>query len=284
MIESITTSRSGSAPPVQREETCSVSLARRIAAMLDRPTTELAAGQTWPRGWHFALMAADTPRAQLRSDGFPGLGVPLPDLGLPRLLLSSRSVTFHSDLAIGDTVQRRSGISEIAHKHRSSGPMALVTVRHDLLRSADSTPCVQETQTYVLLPAQTKPGEPTLPGHAEPLPPCAHHTTVVPDDTLLFQYSALGFNSHRIHWDRRHAQEVEGFADLVVNGGLSSLLLLDFLAQDLGASPQSFTVRHLLPLICNRPVTLTADPTAQGWHLRAYDDQHRLAVDMQVET
>lgn len=111
----------------------------------------------------------------------------------------------------------------------------------------------------------------------------AHLKTVVPDETLLFQYSALGFNSHRIHLARDHARDVEGFPDLVVNGGLSTLLLTEFLRRDLGVTPAAIAVRHVAPLFCNRAVTLTADRVGNRWLLKAFDDQHRLAVDMEVD-
>ena len=104
----------------------------------------------------------------------------------------------------------------------------------------------------------------------------------MPDETLLFQYSALGFNSHRIHIDRDHARNVEGFPDLVVNGGLATLLLTEFLRVDLGVTPTTIAVRHVAPLYCNRSVTLAAEPTDAGWRLRAFDDLNRLAVDMEV--
>jgi 3-methylfumaryl-CoA hydratase len=111
----------------------------------------------------------------------------------------------------------------------------------------------------------------------------AHLKTVVPDETLLFQYSALGFNSHRIPLDREHAREVEGFADLVVNGGLATLLLTEFLRRDLGVTPAALAVRHVAPLYCNRAITLSADQVGDRWLLKAFDDQHRLAVDMEVD-
>jgi 3-methylfumaryl-CoA hydratase len=113
---------------------------------------------------------------------------------------------------------------------------------------------------------------------------------------LLFQYSALGFNSHRIHTSREHARQVEGFPDLVVNGGLATLLLTEFLRCELGLRPTAIQVKHLAPLFCDRPMTLTADPVgassgateplgqrSRRWLLKAFDDQNRLAVEMQSD-
>ena len=271
---------------VQREETCALSTVRRVAAMLDLDPDAVAAGQALPRGWQFVLLGADTRRSALRGDGFPGLGVPMPDLGLPRLMLGSRTVAFHQDIPVGATVVRSSAVQSLVRKTTASGPMAVVTLAHTLRVTVSPEPALVETQTYLLLPPRP-PGVSAPTAAPAAAPRAAHLKTVVPDETLLFQYSALGFNSHRIHLDRDHARTVEGFPDLVVNGGLCTLLLTEFLRQDLGITPAALTVRHLAPLYCNRPVTLTADPEPDAadrrWQLKAFDDQNRLAVEMEVQ-
>jgi 3-methylfumaryl-CoA hydratase len=272
----------GESAAVAREETCALSTVRRVAAMLDLDPDTVATGQALPRGWQFVLLGADTRRSALRGDGFPGLGVPMPDLGLPRLMLGSRTVAFHQDIPVGASVVRSSAVQKLVRKTTASGPMAVVTIAHTLRLAASPEPALVETQTYLLLPP--RPSGVAAP-EAPPAeaPQSAHCKTAVPDETLLFQYSALGFNSHRIHLDRHHAREVEGFPDLVVNGGLATLLLTEFLRQDLGVTPAALTVRHVAPLYCNRPVTLTADPVDGRWQLKAFDDQHRLAIEMAVD-
>jgi 3-methylfumaryl-CoA hydratase len=157
-----------------------------------------------------------------------------------------------------------------------------VTLAHELRNASQPEPAVVETQTYLLLPP--RPAGSTAPEAAPAAPVrAAHLKTVVPDETLLFQYSALGFNSHRIHIDRGHACKVEGFPDLVVNGGLATLLLTEFLRRDLRVMPAAITVRHVAPLYCSRAITLAADQVGTRWLLKAFDDQHRLAVDMEVD-
>ncbi|MEN9395668.1 MAG: hypothetical protein RLZ81_198 [Pseudomonadota bacterium] len=270
------------AASVQRQETCTLSAVRRVAAMLDLEPDELAVGQTLRRGWQFMLLGADTRRSALRGDGFPGLGVPMPDLGLPRLMLGSRTVAFHQDIPVGSTVQRSSAVRNLVRKTTASGPMAVVTIEHVLRLAESPEPALVETQTYLLLPP--RPPGVSAPEAPPAAPPQAMHLkTVIPDETLLFQYSALGFNSHRIHLDRDHARTVEGFPDLVVNGGLCTLLLTEFLRRDLGVTPAAIAVRHLAPLYCDRPITLTADPVDGRWRLQAFDDQNRLAVEMEVD-
>ncbi len=274
---------------VQRQEVCSLATVRRVAAMLDLASdTWGAPGAHLPRGWHFTLLAADTRRSDLRADGFPGLGVPMPDLGLPRLMLGGRSVRFLQDIPVGVAVLRTSAVRSTQHKTTAAGPMAVVGVAHTLFIVGQAEPALAETQTYLLLPARVPDAAAAdvaaNAAPAAPLPPiqAQYLQTVVPDETLLFQYSALGFNSHRIHIDRDHARRVEGFPDLVVNGGLATLLLTEFLRQEVGVTPAAINVRHVAPLYCNRPVTLAADQACAGWRLRAHDDLHRLAVDMEV--
>lgn len=267
-----------------RHEVCISSMARRVAAMLDIDPDHITEGQILPRGWQFIMMGGDTRRSSLRPDGFPGLGVAMPNLGLPRLLLVGRVVSWEDDIRIGETIERQSKIVEITHKESSSGPMALVTLRHELRPLTQAGPAVVETQTYALLAANTaavarSPSRPTPQAS-----PTARLRTMTPDETLLFQYSALGFNSHKIHLDRDYACKVEGLPDLVVNGGLSTLLATEFLRDETAASPKSLRARHLAPLYCGRPLTMRMEPMVAGWRLQIVNDQNILAVDIEVET
>lgn len=267
-----------------RQDQCTASMARRVAAMLDIDPDFVAEGQILPRGWQFIMMGGDTRRSALRSDGFPGLGVTMPNLGLPRLLLVGRTVSWENDILIGESVERQSKIVEITHKEGSTGPMALVTLRHELRPLTQKGPAVVETQTYALLAAKTAT---VARSHSRPPPeasPTARVRTLTPDETLLFQYSALGFNSHKIHLDRDYAREVEGLPDLVVNGGLSTLLATEFLRDETAAAPKSLRARHHAPLYCGRTLSIRMEPLAAGWRLQVVDDQNILAVDIEVET
>lgn len=261
---------------VQVKDVCSLATVRRLAAMLDLNPEAISVGDVLPRGWHFFLLAGETRRSALRPDGFPGLGVPIPDLGLPRLLLGSRSVSYQGDLVIGSDVERTSFVRQITEKKTPSGPIAIVKIEHELRSLGGEIPAIVETQTYILLGGNTgaTKAEPTP---AQPVQ-TDHQKVLVPDETLLFQYSALGFNSHKIHLDRDYARTVEGLPDLVVNGGLSTLLLTEFIRTDLGLVPTHLNVKHVAPLFCGRPLTLTATPGEAGWQLTIVDDTNRVAV------
>ena len=270
------------AKPTVRMEVCSVTDARRVAAMLDRPADDLREGDALPRGWHFFMLGADTRRSALRADGFPGLGVPMPELGLPRLLLGGREVTYRSNIPIGARVVRTSSVQSVAKKSSAAGPMAVATIAHSLRVESEAEPALVETQTYLLLPSSSAP---TAERHGQPHTVLEEErtTSLVPDETLLFQYSALGFNSHKIHIDLSYARQVEGYPDLVVNGGLASLLLTEFARTDLQLSPSATRVRHLKPLFCRHPMTLVARQMEGRCSLKVLDNKNLVAVEMEVE-
>ncbi|CVI62585.1 MaoC family dehydratase N-terminal domain-containing protein (plasmid) [Agrobacterium leguminum] len=262
---------------VSRQESCAVSSVRRVAAMLDQDPDAWSKGDALPRGWQFILMGADTRRSRLRNDGFPGLGVPLPDFGLPRLMLAGRSVSFGNDIPIGSDVRRESRVEEVKQKEGRNGPIVFVTVLHELYTDDRSSAAVTERQTYVLMGAGQ--GEKVKPSEQRTLPEDARQLSI-PDDTLIFSYSALGFNSHRIHIDREYATKVEGFPDLVVNGGLSTLLLTEDFRHSTRQPITTITARYLRPLFCAKPIYVSYERTKDVWTVKAYDDQHEVAVEL----
>lgn len=270
------------APSVDAEDVFTLSQARRVAVMLGVDPLTLSAGSAVPRGWHFALLAGETPRRSLRSDGFPGLGIPMPQLDRPRLLLAQRSTRFEGDLTVGAPLKRHSTIGSIVEKSGRNGPLSIVKMEHRLSRD-DGHGSVVESQTYYLagLPA---PGVTTAEPAGRAVPTIeteAARTVVTPDDLMLFQYSALGFNTHRIHFDRDYATRVEGHPDLVVNGGLATLLATEFLRTGLGKTVNSVSSHHKAPLHVNRPMTiLVAEPSTAGTKVLLLDGEGIVAAEL----
>lgn len=265
------------AQPRKVIEPCSPVLVRRVAAMLDLEAAAYTEGVPLPLGWHFFMLAGETKKSDLRPDGFPGLGVPIPELGLPRLLLGGRTVSYQGDIAIGSMVERTSFVKNIVEKATASGRMAIVTMHHELRPVTAPIPSIVETQTYILL--GEKNGQTAAEKNMAAPVEAEHQKQVTPDETLLFQYSALGFNSHKIHLDKNYAREVEGLPDLVVNGGLATLFLTEFLRTELGLRPTEIKVKHLAPLYCNRPMTLAAHRGELDWQLKIFDDNHQVAIE-----
>ena len=271
-----------SASPIKSKELCSLTMVRRVAAMLDIETQSFTGGDVLPKGWHFFMLAGETRKSELRKDGFPGLGVPIPDLGLPRLLLGGRSVAYHGEIVIGSVIEKSSFIKSITEKTTKNGQMAIVTLQHELRSLEADMPAIVETQTYVLLEEQKIPNKVITEITESQLPITNYQKQCTPDETLLFQYSALGFNSHKIHLDRNYAQQVEGLPDLVVNGGLSTVLLTEFIRVDLGLQLTDIKVKHIAPLYCNKPLTVTAEQSKNTWQLKVYDDKNNIAVEMEA--
>jgi 3-methylfumaryl-CoA hydratase len=280
--------------PQKSNEICSLTMVRRVAAMLDLDTQAFSNGDILPRSWHFFMLAGETRKSELRQDGFPGLGVSIPDLSLERLLLGGRTVSYNGDIVIGSEIERTSFVKDIKEKTTPSGRMSIVTIQHELRPVSDSKPAIIETQTYILKSIRNEElgfrNEKTIKNEElgirnvelekkniishQLLIPNSKFLIKIPDETLLFQYSALGFNSHKIHLDRDYARNIEGLPDLVVNGGLATILLTEFIRVDLGLKITEIKIKHIAPLYCNRPLTIIFE---QG-DLKIYDDNNEVAV------
>lgn len=265
---------------VKTDDVLTLAQVRRVALMLGVDPRDLSEGGPVPRGWHFAVMAGETPRQLLRSDGFPGLGVTMPQLDRPRLLLGQRTTSFQGQLWIGASLKRESRIASIVEKVGRTGPLSIVKVEH-MLSDADGLIAVEEAQTYYLAGLPVAGGATVQP--LKTPTPEGVGKVVTPDDLMLFQYSALGFNTHRIHFDRDYATRVEGHPDLVVNGGLATLLATEFLRVDLGKTVKSLSAHHMAPLYVNRPLTiLMTEPTETGAKVLLLDNAGVVAAMLEV--
>jgi 3-methylfumaryl-CoA hydratase len=266
--------------PSKSGEICSLQMVKRVAAMLDYDTNAFSNNGLLPRGWHFFMLAGEIRKSALRSDGFPGLGVSLPELGLPRLLLGGRTVHYHSDITIGSLLERTSFIKNIIEKTGGAGPMAIVTIQHELRVVSASSPAITEIQTYILLSGKSSPAKPEKAAPPSFLP--KYQQQVKPDETLLFQYSALCFNSHKIHLDKEYARNVEGLPGLVVNGGLTTLLATEFMRNEVGLEIMDITVKHISPLYCGHPLTIYAVPGETNCQLKILDNNLAVAVEIEA--
>ncbi len=262
------------------EEVCGLSAVRKVASMLNLVPSDFLKGDLLPRGWHFFLLSGNVLRSEIRSDGFPGFGVPIPDLGLPRLVLGGRAVEFLGDIRIGETLERTSFVASIAEKESAAGRMAFVKIQHEL-RNMKSELLLKEVQTFILLEASH--GKPVLPTGTAISQEAQAIKSLTPDELQLFQYSALGFNSHKIHLDRTYTQEVEGYPNLLVNGGLASLYVTEFLRTQCGLQLAGFQAKHIAPLFCDDELTLLASPVdAQNWEVKICNVHHALAVSIEA--
>ncbi|MBI4968941.1 MAG: MaoC family dehydratase N-terminal domain-containing protein [Rhodospirillales bacterium] len=243
-------------------------------ALLDHPPpveppTHLPPLGHWLYGWN-------RPRqSDLGADGHERLGRFLPPVDLPRRMWAGSRVVFHRPLAIGGPLRRQSTIADIAAKEGRSGRLVFVTVRHRLFdRAAD--PAIEETQDIVYR-GPAKPGD--APAPLAPPAGADWRRIVTPDPVLLFRYSALTFNAHRIHIDRAYARQVEGYPGLVVQGPLTATLLLDlFLRQRPGLAVREFSFRGLAPLFEGQAIALGGKAKPAGADLWALSADGRLAM------
>jgi 3-methylfumaryl-CoA hydratase len=178
-------------------------------------------------------------------------------------------LAFHQPLRVGDSVERRSTIEDITEKAGRSGPLVFVRVRHEVRRRGEAALAILEHHDIVYREAP-RAGEP--PVAAQPAPPAADwRKRWVPDDVLLFRYSALTFNGHRIHYDRRYVTEVEGYPGLVVHGPLLATLMLELLRQERpGASVAAYEFRAIRPTFDTAPFEVCGQPSDDGREVRLW--------------
>jgi 3-methylfumaryl-CoA hydratase len=237
----------------ERADTITAVPVAALAAALDRDDPAPQRGTPLPPLWHWLYFLPLQRQSELGEDGHPRRGGFLPPVPLPRRMWAGGRLTFDGDLHVGEEVTRHSRIASIAAKPSRSGPLVFVTVEH-LIRS-DAGAAIREEHDIVyrgLAPPGTAPPQapdaPSDEGFAR---------EVVADDVLLFRYSALTFNGHRIHYDRRYATAVEGYPGLVVHGPLIATLLLDLLRRELPlARVASFSFKAVSPLFDGSPFTL----------------------------
>ncbi len=249
-----------------------------LSATLDRDDPAPRTGDAVPPLWHWLYFLPIHPLANAGPDGHPARGGFLPPVALPRRMWAGSRIAFVRPLIVGATISRVSRIVSITGKEGRSGPLVFVVVRHEL--SDEEGVALTEEHDIVYR------GNPTV-GDPTPSPPAAPATAawtrdIVPDPVLLFRYSALTFNSHRIHYDRSYVTQVEGYPGLVVHGPLIATLLLDHLRRNLPrAVVVQFTFRAMSPLFDVAPFAVCGQPERAGRSVRlwARDAQGGLAMD-----
>ncbi len=255
----------------ERADTLTPGLVARYRAMLDCAD----GGETAPQGIHWCLCLPDTPTSVLGADGHPPKGGFLPSIDLPRRMWASSDVEFIAPIVSGGRIERTSQVAFIDEKQGASGRLVFVAVRHET--RCNGVAAVSETQTIVYRDAPPRTVPPPLPDSDAPAPegwPIAR--TVQPGTTLLFRYSALTFNTHRIHYDQTYAREEEGYAGLVVHGPLTASLLLDLAARVLGPNRlKTFRFRGLAPAYAGVPLRLLARQDAEVLTFSAVDGSGR---------
>ena len=237
-------------------------------------------GDKLPLPWHWLYFQPETSAGRTGHDGHEVKdGAFLPPVPLPRRMWAAGDVEVVDELlVIGETVQKDSIVTEISLKQGKSGPLVFVEINHRYVRK--DTIALQESQTIVYRDSA---------GAAEshkkavsPEEPAADWSAnLIPDPVLLFRYSALTFNSHRIHYDRHYAKTNEGYEDLVVQGPLTvSLLLNRFREEQPDADVNQFSFRGISPLFVNNVMNLCGNTNESRANLWANNHNGQRAMEV----
>jgi 3-methylfumaryl-CoA hydratase len=229
----------------------------RLAATLDRDDPPHRDGDAVPPLGHWLFFLPNARQSDIGTDGHPKRGGFLPPVHhLPRRMWAGSRIMFPGDIRIGDAIVRRSEIVSIKEKAGKASPLVFVTVRHQIGRENEPPAIIDEHDiVYRGLDAAPAGARP------EAAPEGAWRRTLVPDAVQLFRYSALTFNSHRIHYDRDYVTKVEGYPGLVVHGPLTATLLVDLIRRQApGARVEAFSFRAISPLFDGNEMSVNADP------------------------
>jgi len=251
---------------------------KALAATLDHPAAPVLPGQPLPPLWHWLYFLPLHGQGEIGPDGHAERGGFLPPVPLPRRMWAGSQFEFRAPLRVGDEAERTSTVADVSVKQGRSGPLVFVKVRHELRCKGAAEPALVEFHDIVYRAARQ-------PGDAEPPPQAAPadapwQREVVPDAVLLFRYSALTFNGHRIHYDRTYVTEVEGYPGLVVHGPLIATLLLDLLHRHVPeAEVATFRFKAVRPSFDGRPMKLNGQREGSTVKFWAQDHEGWLTMD-----
>ena len=253
---------------------------RALSATLDRDDADPVSGTALPALWHWLYFLPHQRQSELGPDGHAKRGGFLPPVPLPRRMWAGGRLQWHQPvLRVGDAVKRVSRIESVTHKAGRTGDLVFVLVKHEV-HNAQGLALTEEHD--IVYRASPQPGDPVPP--PQPAEQGAAWTAeVVPDDVLLFRYSALTFNGHRIHYDRRYGAEVEGYPGLVVHGPLIATLLLNLLRNKLpGVQLLNFRFRAVRPVFDIAPFKLHGTPAPDGKTVSLWTEDHEGCLTMQA--
>ena len=234
-----------------------------------RPTI----GTRLPYLWHWLYFLPIYLQSEIGSDGHAKRGGFLPPVPLPRRMWAGSDFEFHEVLCVGDALSRTSTISEIKEKSGRTGNLIFVKVRHEIRRNGAQSVALTEHHNIVYRDAP-KAGDVAPPPLAAPVD-WAWERQIVPDDVLLFRYSALTFNGHRIHYDRKYVTEVEGYPGLIVHGPLIATLLMDLLRRNIpGATVARFEFKAVRPTFDINPFSVHGQPSPDGKTIHLWGRDH----------
>jgi len=236
---------------------------RALSATLDRDDPTPVMGTELPALWHWLFFLPHHRQSEIGPDGHAKRGGFLPPVPLPRRMWAGGRLQWHAPLRVGDVVKRTSTIASVTHKAGRSGDLLFVLVQHEVHNAHGL--CLSEAHDIVYRPAAQASDPVPAPVAASQI--AAWQRDITPDDVLLFRYSALTFNGHRIHYDRKYVTEVEGYPGLIVHGPLIATLLVDLVRRHTDRPIRRFDFKALRPTFeCadGRALRVSGQPSADG--------------------
>lgn len=260
-------------------DTVTAAPVRALSATLDREDPPPQAGDRLPALWHWLYFFPAARQSQIGSDGHPQRGGFLPPVPLPRRMWAGGRLEWLQPLELGQQIKRISTIQSLSHKAGRSGDLVFVLVRHEI--HGPEGLALSEEHDIVYRPMASvndKPVDPTpSPAEAE------WQKVIAPDEVLLFRYSALTFNGHRIHYDRKYVTEDEGYPGLVVHGPLIATMLVDLFRQNMpGKSLSKFEFRAIRPTFDIHRFVVKGQPQPDGKTINLWAEDHEGWLTMQA--
>ncbi|MSP48839.1 MAG: acyl-CoA dehydrogenase [Alphaproteobacteria bacterium] len=258
------------------EDTAALAPVAALSASLDRADPPPRSGDPLPPLWHWLYFLEAKPASELGPDGHPKRGGFLPPVPLPRRMWAGSRLTFLAPIPLGAPIRRDSEILKVEVKEGRSGTLVFVTVRHRVMCAGAAA---IEEEHDIVYRNSPKPGDAAPAAKPEP-GDGTWSRRLVPDPVLLFRYSALTFNGHRIHYDHPYVTTVEGYPGLVVHGPLQATLMLDLVRrQRPAARVRRFSFRALQPVFADRPLGVGGRPAGSAIALWVANDSGHLAMD-----
>ena len=255
-------------------DTLSTSPARILAATLDNPI-DFNSGDQLPCPWHWLYFLPATPRSDTGEDGHPKKGGFLPPVPLPRRMWAAGSIQIEQPLILGKDAKKTTSIKSVEAKEGKSGNLVFVNLQHSYHQSEEL--CLTETQNLVYRDAPQ--ARTSLPPGKQRAETPDFSKEICPDPVLLFRYSALTLNSHRIHYDRDYAVDVEFYPALLVHGPLLATLLLDLAYENIpNARLTTFDFRAIRPSFVANPLTVCGKRVQNELQLWSTDHEGNICM------
>ncbi|NMM80008.1 acyl-CoA dehydrogenase [Acidovorax sp. SRB_14] len=263
------------------DDTVTAAPVQALSATLDRDDPPPRTGTPLPPLWHWLYFLPHPRQSALGPDGHARRGGFLPPVPLPRRMWAGGRLQWQpgNPLVVGDAVRRTSRIASVTHRAGRTGDLLFVQVQHAVHNARGLALTEEHDIVYRAAARADDPAPPPMPADQG----AAWQRDIVPDDVLLFRYSALTFNGHRIHYDRRYVTEVEGYPGLVVHGPLIATLLVDLVRrQRPGARLKGFRFKAVRPVFDLHPFGLHGAPSADVQEVRLWASDHEGGLVLQA--